>query len=406
MFFGENRITPLKDRCCGCGACEQICAKHAITMRRDEEGFMYPVLDGSLCVECGLCETVCPMRHADCAKAAQGKPYLAVNRDGKTLWQSSSGGIFSIIADWVLEKGGIVYGAAFDGHMMLRHVGVEDAQALSELRGSKYLQSDGCDVYTQIRNQLKNGRWVYYTGTGCQVAGLRLFLRKPYPNLICSDLICHGTPSQKVFDWVVSEMERKYNGKIVKYQFRDKKVNGWSCSSSSSSLRIGDKIKYVGYDPIMMAYFNAFISGTMNREACYTCPCTTVERTGDITLSDYWGVKKYHKVENAYNGVSAILVNTEKGMSLLSELRDKMDLKETKIEWIADENKNLIQRTARPETRTSFYEELGKDPQMLMRKYQPTNLLRSYVVFQIKRLCRKNRLLYSVLLKAQELRRK
>ena len=141
---------------------------------------------------------------------------------------------FSIIADWVLEKGGIVYGAAFDGHMMLRHVGVEDAQALSELRGSKYLQSDGCDVYTQIRNQLKNGRWVYYTGTGCQVAGLRLFLRKPYPNLICSDLICHGTPSQKVFDWVVSEMERKYNGKIVKYQFRDKKVNGWSCSSSSS----------------------------------------------------------------------------------------------------------------------------------------------------------------------------
>lgn len=406
MFFGENRITPLKDECCGCGACEQVCAKRAITMRRDEEGFMYPVLDGSLCVECGLCEKVCSMRHADRVKVPQGKPYLAVNRDGKTLSLSSSGGVFSIIADWVLERGGAVYGAAFDERMRLRHIGVENAQALSELRGSKYLQSDGRDVYTQIRNQLKGGRWVYYTGTGCQVAGLRLFLRKPYPNLICSDLICHGTPSQKAFDWMVSEIEQKYNGKIVKYLFRDKKVNGWSCNSSSSCLRIGDKIKYVGYDPIMTVYFNAFISSVMNREACYACPYATVERTGDITLSDYWGVKKYHKVANAHNGVSAILVNTEKGMSLLSELRDKMDLKETKIEWIADENKNLTQRTRRPEARTSFYEELDRNPQKLMRKYQPTNPLRSYVVFQIKKFCRKNRLLYSVLLKAQELIRK
>lgn len=392
MFFGKNKITPANEMCCGCSACVQACTHHAITMHRDVDGFLYPVLDASKCVDCGSCESVCPMVFS--AKVKNTKiqdAYWAVNNDSTILSKSSSGGIFTIIAKWVLDKGGIVYGAAFDENMQLQHIGIEEYSALYKLRGSKYLQSDNGNVFSCIRNELKKGRWVYYTGTGCQVAGLRLYLRKNFSTLICSDLICHGTPSQKAFDNVVHLLEAKYKGKLVRYSFRDKSVNGWSCSSSSS-LSINGNIKNICYDSIMNAYFNAFSKGVMNRESCYNCPYATMERTGDITLSDYWGIRKYHQIKGIESGVSAVLVNTDNGRILWSELSKFVNCGKTKQEWIATSNRNLIEHTPRPVTRDYFYSELEKSPNYLVNHYQD-NKYKNFIKFQIKRFCRKYKLL-------------
>ncbi|WP_303208985.1 Coenzyme F420 hydrogenase/dehydrogenase, beta subunit C-terminal domain [Bacteroides oleiciplenus] len=402
MFF--KNISPSKSDCCGCSACEQICRNHAITMQEDEEGFLYPIVDSLLCIECSACEKVCPMLHSGSVKnrIEDTEAYAAINRNEETLQQSSSGGIFSAISISILEKEGVVYGAAFDNNLQLYHIGVEDIRSLNKLRGSKYLQSQNRNVYSEIKEQLKAGRWVYYTGTGCQVAGLKCFLRRPYSTLITSDLICHGTPSHKVFDFIVSQMEHKYKGKVIKYSFRDKSINGWSCNSSSSNIQRKDGIKHIGYDPVMNSYFNAFISNAMNRKTCYHCPFATVERTGDITLADYWGVKKYHAINNNYNGVSAILVNTENGEKLLDEIKEKITIIKTNIEWIADENKNLTEKTTQPISRDTFYQKLSNNPTALMNSFQ-RNKLKSYTIYHIKRICKHNACLFGILMKIRDL---
>lgn len=391
MFFGENRITPQKENCCGCSACVHVCKKQALTMLPDNEGFFYPVLDSKKCVECGICAQVCPFFNKMKQDNSCQKAYVAINRNKEELFQSSSGGIFSLIAKWVLAHHGIVFGAAFDEQMQLHHIGIEDKHELDLLRGSKYLQSDNGKVYCIIREELKKGRWVYYTGTACQVAGLRLFLRKDYPTLICSDLICHGTPSQKAFTTMIKLLEAKYKGSVVKYAFRDKAVNGWSCSSSCY-IHKKRYIKYVQFDSIMNAYFKAFISGSMSRESCYNCPYTTLSRVGDITLSDYWGVSKFHQIIDAHEGVSAVLVNTERGAQIFAELRNKLCIEDTKVEWMAINNRNLVERTVRPKVRDVFYHQLEANPQNIIKCFRG-NFLKEYCVFTIKRICRKNKFL-------------
>lgn len=382
MFF--NGLTPRLEDCCGCSACEQICPRQAITMSDNKDGFIYPILDPSLCVECSLCESVCPMINSEFAKSKEGEveAYAAISKDSKTRSESSSGGVFSLISSYILDLNGVIYGAAFDEDMQLYHIGIERKDELCKLRGSKYFQSNNKSVYSEIKKHLKSGRWVYYTGTGCQVAGLKSFLRKPYATLVTSDLICHGTPSHKIFDFFKAEIEKKYKGKIVSYQFRDKSVNGWSCSSSSSSIKINDKTKYIGIDSLMTSYFNLFITGAMNRESCYHCPFTTVERTGDITLADYWGVKKYHNIKDRYKGVSAILVNTPLGKEIINNLKEQLLLISTDIDWIADENTNLKEKTERTASRTGFYERFTQDPYAIIDKFKPniTSYIRYYIL--------------------------
>lgn len=400
MFFGNN-ITPNKQECCGCSACEQICTYRALKIIPDNEGFLYPVLDPQKCTDCNLCEKVCPMLHGDDVKSEPSDAYAAVNKDINQLLGSSSGGIFSVIATHILELGGIVYGASFDDTMQLQHIGISQIDDLEQLRGSKYLQSNNKNVYSEIKESLKKGKWIYYTGTGCQVAGLKCFLRKKYPTLLTSDLICHGTPSQIIFDAMIAEVEKKYNGKIIKFKFRDKKINGWSCSSSSCYIKNKNKIKYLGFDPIMKAYFNAFIAGDMNREACYNCPFTTVNRAGDITLADYWGISKYHTIENKQNGISAILINTKQGEQIIHSLENQIKLVPTKIDWIADENHNLTSKTRRPAKRNTFYTLLQKSPSKLLQSYKK-DVFMSYIRFNIKKICRKNDRTYSFILKIKD----
>ncbi|MDE6327402.1 MAG: Coenzyme F420 hydrogenase/dehydrogenase, beta subunit C-terminal domain [Duncaniella sp.] len=371
MFF--NGLTPQPEKCCGCEGCRSICPKAAISMTTDKDGFVMPEVNSELCIECGLCEKVCPMFHsAKVISAEPGKAYAAVSKNDDILAESSSGGIFSIIADYVLKNGGVVSGASFDDNLRLNHTIVTDSDGIEKLRGSKYLQSITGDIYTRIRDILKSGKMVYFVGTGCQVAGLKLFLRKEYDNLITSDILCHGVPPQAVFDEMIRVVESKYGGKIIKYSFRDKSVWGWSCNSSSL-IKKGNRLLYRGNEPMQQAYFNAFIKGDNYRESCYKCPYAQSRRPGDITLGDYWGVEHYISIPDTRKGVSALMINTPKGESLWSIISGNADTYTASLEDIRQINKTLTSPTPRPEGRDMFFVRFHENPaKTLMSYYRPS----------------------------------
>ena len=359
--------------CFECRACEQVCSKHAISMQDNAEGFSYPKVDAYKCIDCGLCVKVCPAIHADGMKRPSDKVYAAQLGDTTILKKSSSGGVFSLIAEHVVASKGIVFGAAWDERLQLHHIGVETLDSLQKLRGSKYVHSDIGDTFVQTRDYLKSGRLVYYTGTPCQIAGLRLYLRKDYPNLITSDLVCHGTPSQKLFNLFVKGMENDQNVRLTDYQFRDKKVFGWSCSSSSSSSinKVTGKKKYHFYDRNMVGYFQAFIKGHVTREDCYQCPFACPERVSDITLADYWDIYNHHpEFPNRREGVSLMLVNSIKGKELLDSLESKVFLCESTLEnALATSNSNLKAPTPRPLERDNAYKKAFSDFERFRNKY-------------------------------------
>lgn len=367
-----SNILSTEHLCLECRACEQICSKHAISMQENAEGFSYPKIDMDKCVDCGLCVKVCPAIHADDIKNNSCDVYAAQLKDKGILKKSSSGGVFSLIAEHVIGSGGIVFGAAWDEHLQLRHIGVESIDALQKLRGSKYVHSDIGNTFVQARDNLKTGRLVYFTGTPCQIAGLKLFIRKDYTNLITSDLVCHGTPSQKLFNLFVKGMEKDRNVRLIDYQFRDKKVFGWSCSSSSSSInRKTGKKKYHFYDRNMVGYFQAFIKGHITREDCYKCPFACPERVSDITLADYWDISDHHpEFPNRREGVSLILINSTKGRILLDLLEKNVILcKSTLTSALKTSNHNLKAPTPRPSERDNAYTEAFSDFESFRDKY-------------------------------------
>lgn len=366
-----SNILSIEHLCLECRACEQICSKHAISMQENAEGFSYPKIDMDKCVDCGLCVKVCPAIHADDIKSKSCDVYAAQLKDKNILKKSSSGGVFSLIAEHVIGFGGIVFGAAWDEHLQLRHIGVESIDALQKLRGSKYVHSDIGNTFVQARDNLKSGRLVYFTGTPCQIAGLKLFLRKDYTNLITSDLVCHGTPSQKLFNLFVKGMEKDRNVRLIDYQFRDKKVFGWSCSSSSSINRKTGKKKFHFYDRNMVGYFQAFIKGHITREDCYKCPFACPERVSDITLADYWDISSHHpEFPNRREGVSLILINSTKGRKLLDLLEKNVILcKSTLTSALKTSNHNLKAPTPRPSERDKAYVEVFSDFESFRNKY-------------------------------------
>ena len=222
-----------KQDCCGCGACEQVCPKRCITMKPDEEGFLYPEVNADACVNCGLCEKVCPILSA--AERETQYPqavYAAFAKDEQVRKNSSSGGIFTLLAEWVLAQGGTVYGAGFADDFSVHHIRIETPEQLYLLRGSKYLQSRMESAYRDAKTDLEAGRAVLFSGTGCQIASLKRFLRKDYDNLYAVDVLCHGVPSAKVWSFYLQEKEKMLKDKITAANFRNKK-NGWSCFSIS-----------------------------------------------------------------------------------------------------------------------------------------------------------------------------
>ena len=305
-----------KAECCGCTACFAACPKRCITMRSDEEGFLYPEIDKEACIECGLCERVCPFDRPTYANTSAPQVYASYVKDENQQVQSSSGGLFYAVSRWVIGQGGIVYGAAFDELFRLRHTGAETLEELRPLRGSKYLQSDLRDTFREIRAHLKAGRWVYFTGTGCQVAGLKAFLQREHATLVTSDLVCHGTPSQQLFDWHLDYLRQKEKGEITFYSFRD--IGGWGvCETYNyvSQTRHKSGVRRL-YSYNLSPYLYQFIRAFGYRYSCYHCPFARIPRQGDITLADYWGVKRYFPNMDTDKGVSLVLLNSPQGAAL------------------------------------------------------------------------------------------
>lgn len=275
--------------CSGCGACFNICPHKAIDMVADAEGFLFPKINTDKCINCGLCAKVCPVLHPNYDNQKSLECFAAM-ADDKLRSGSSSGAVFPLLAQTVLEKGGYICGAAFaDDKLSVEHILINKSSDLIKLKGSKYLQSNTKDCYRQIRSLLQAGRTVLFTGTPCQVAGLKGFLQKNYENLLCVDIICHGTPSPKVYRKYISELGLK--GKLQEVNFRNKKY-GWGTINSVTIATSEDEYSCLAKDDIFM---QVFLKNLCLRKSCGQCPFNKMPRQGDLTIGDFWGVRAYKK---------------------------------------------------------------------------------------------------------------
>lgn len=349
-----------KYECCACSACVHACPKKCISLTPDEEGFYYPQINKNVCINCGICKKTCPVEHPAYNNTPSPRVYAALINDEKERKKSSSGGMFYAIACWIIEQGGVVYGATMDEHLQVYHIGVETKENLSLLRGSKYVQSALNDIYIEIKKNLQNGKWCYFVGTPCQVAGLKAFLRKDYPKLLTSDLVCHGVPSQWLFDQHIAYLEKKYNGKVSNYQFRDNEK--WGVCEIFNLTNPNGKVKSIKHPSYVLSPFlYSFMYAMTYRFSCYDCKFAKIPRQGDITLADYWGVKNFFPDININSGVSLILSNSEKGDAILTNIGDRVELRKSSIDDGAKFNGNLVNISKKHNYRDIAYTIVKKD---------------------------------------------
>lgn len=346
--YNINNIADMeKNTCCGCRACEQICPKKAIFMVENKEGFLEPQIDMDKCIKCGLCVKKCPQMNELPKEEEFGKVYAAKNI--KEQLTSSSGGIFSTIAKKVLDEKGIVFGAAYNDNNEVQHTCISDVKDLKKLKGSKYVQSDTKNTFSEAKKYLECGKKVLYVGTPCQIAGLNSFLGKQYNNLLTVDFVCHGVPSPKLFKCYL-EWEAK-GKKITDFRFRSKLKKSWGLCYS---YRIEKKLKHGSAK--MNPYYNAFLNGYTYRECCYNCKYATKQRISDITLCDYWGIEKEHPEFFDSKGVSGIIVNSKKGVQMFQQIQKELVYIESTFDKLKRKNHNLEQPVIRPEVRDTVYE--------------------------------------------------
>lgn len=366
----ENKVVLFdkKENCCACGACYNICPKNAIEMVVDEYGFKYPKIDYTKCISCGACKRVCAFQNV-IEKNEPLQVVAAARKDENKIMKSASGGIFAVFAEYFLSIGGIVYGVALvkeNNTLVPKHIGIDDLKDLPKLLGSKYVQSDIDNVYKEIRTLLNNKKQILFSGTPCQVAGLKAFLGKKYENLFTIDIICHGVPNAEFFKGYLEILEKKFNGKILDFKFRDKK-DGWGPYILSADILKQNKLqkerKYIYLDE--STYASMFLYTDILRLNCYKCKYTNKHRTGDITIGDYWGIEKEHpellKINGGLldtkKGISAIIINTEKGKLGLEKLGQEIVYFDTTYEKVAIVNTQLREPSKYGKYRDKIMEE-------------------------------------------------
>lgn len=304
-----------KTRCCGCAACVQRCPKRCIAFKADSEGFLYPSVDTARCVECGVCEQVCPVLHPGSSRQPQAC-YAAAHIDTAVRYASSSGGVFTALAASVLSSGGVVFGARFAADWSVEHAYTETQEGLSAFRGSKYVQSRIGDSYRQAESFLKEGRVVLFTGTPCQISGLRRYLRKDYERLLTMDFICHGVPSPLVWHHYLQAVRPESSGASLRdISFRDK-VHGWH----RYSMTIRYDYATVSHPFLEDPYMRGFLFNLFLRPSCYACVVKSGSSGADLTIGDFWSIGHYHPELDDDGGMSSILVHTSAGVRALENL--------------------------------------------------------------------------------------
>lgn len=306
-----------KAECCGCSACYAVCPQNAISWEADYEGFQYPVVEESKCVNCGLCMKTCPIQRGN--QQQKTTAFYAVKHLHEEIREnSSSGGTFSAMAQMVLEHNGVIYGAAFDKDFGVKHIRAAD-QSWTEMRSSKYVQSDMGDVFCQVKADLKDGREVLFTGTPCQVDGLKNFLKgMDTSKLITADLICHGVPSPGVWKDYLSFVTDNCTDIISKVNFRNKNGCGWH--NSTIKIESNDGAILVNESQAQALFFKLFFCHMIIRPSCFSCRYANLNRVGDITIGDYWNIEKYHPELDDDRGTSLVMANTSKGQAFLQSL--------------------------------------------------------------------------------------
>ena len=315
----------IKDKadCCGCTACASICPKDAITMEPDTLGFKYPKVDLSKCIDCGLCEKVCAFNdnYDKSLNLKEPEIYAARHKDIHEIETSRSGAAFIAISDYILENGGIVYGVGYKDHFRVAHKRATTKEERNEFKGSKYVQSDLDGIFRQVKEDLKQGNTVLFSGTPCQTAGLNSYIgKKLRENLVLVDIVCHGVPSPYIWRDYLTYLENKYKSKVVKVDFRDKSRIGWSGHIESFIFDNGKKIE-------SKIYTILFQQNIMLRQSCGKCFFTNFKRPSDLTIGDYWGWKKISDNFNADNkGCSLVFINTKKGYEIFLVISKFMHL--------------------------------------------------------------------------------
>lgn len=312
-----------KKNCCGCTACMVSCPKKAITMVEDEEGFLYPSINEKLCVECGICKKVCPfIIPYSSDEVTEVEVYAIKHKSEGIRMESASGGVFTALSDEIISNEGVVYGAKFDENFNVLHSRAINRKERNSFRGSKYVQSFMGYTFKQVKKDLIEGKYVLFTGTPCQVAGLNKYLNKKYENLLTCDIVCHGTPSPKIFSEFIEYIQERNDSKVLNLSFRDKE-QGWENQKWKVEFRDGNS--YVeGKDLRIFRRF--FYKHYIHRPACHNCKYTNLKRPSDITIGDFWGDKEAIAKFVDNKGISLVLINTSKGEAILNDIKKDVEL--------------------------------------------------------------------------------
>lgn len=342
--------------CSGCSVCAVVCPVKCITMSPGTLGALFPKVDDTLCIHCGKCKTVCPIMNAEEEKhiPAEQYVYAAYSKKPEIRSGGSSGGMFGTVAEKLISQGYRVYGAAFDDDLHLRCVHADTIEELSPLLKSKYLQSDMVSAYTEIYEDLEKGKKVLVVSTPCQIAALKRYLHKDYENLLLMDFLCHGVPSQIFFDQCKAYEEKKHGYKILSYTFRAKVRNGATPHYFTVTTDKNGKKNTVTKPYFRSAFYAFFQKYISLRESCYECIFSERGRVSDLTIADFHDIEKYVSDINRFNGVSTVIVNTEKGKQLFDSIKDQLWVKPFSIEQLMSDKVLFSQKTERPQNRDKF----------------------------------------------------
>lgn len=304
-----------KEQCCGCGACKAVCVHGAIAMVMDREGFFYPEIDNKRCVRCGNCKEVCPIKGGN--RESEGQVYVGAQaKDDEIRFSSSSGGVFPVLAKWVLKGNGVVFGAAMNKSGKVFHRDIQDAKDIIQLQKSKYVQSHMSDCYEKVKNYLEQGRQVMFTGTPCQCQAMRKYIGKEHEKLLLVDLICYGVPSPGIWKKYRKELKKKYHEEVFEFCFRDKRKrdNGHTVVMKTAE---GEHACPMDQDLFCRLYFGNYIL----RPSCHACRFCTVERESDLTIGDFWGIEKAKPEMDDGMGTSLIILHNEKAGHIWDEVK-------------------------------------------------------------------------------------